>query len=265
LCEGGLSPEGTGIRTAQKVRLMHASIRYFIRQAGDWDAQVLGEPINQEDMAGTLMDFAVYPLEGMEQIGMDLSDEEKEGYYHVWRIIGHVMGVNPALIPPNFAEGSILGHAILDHQKRGSEAGRELTTACIDFLERITPGTLFDFYPQILVRYLIGNELADMTGVRDYPDSLEHLLEKLTVGVFGRVDKALDRNGIISRLAKRFNIKLLEGMVNYFNNDKQINFYIPPSLQENWFPKEREESWNNLASTPDIAGYRLALQKRTKF
>jgi hypothetical protein len=94
---------------------------------------------------------------------------------------------------------------------------------------------------------------------------LEHLLEKLTIGIFGRVDKALDRNGIISRLAKRFNIKLLEGMVNYFNNDKQINFFIPPSLQENWFPKEREESWNNLAASPDIAGYRLALQKRTKF
>jgi hypothetical protein len=262
MCEGGIEANGTGIRTAQKVRLMHASIRYFLTSSGDWDELVLGKPINQEDMAGTLMDFAVYPIEGLEQIGMDLTEEEKEGYYHIWRLIGHVMGVNPALIPENFAKGSDLGHAILNHQKRGSEAGRELTKACTDFLEKITPGTIFDFYPQILVRYLIGNELADMTGVKDYPDHLENFLERLTKVIFGRVDGALDRNGLISRLAKRFNTKLLEGMINYFNNDKQMNFYIPPSLQENWFPKDREERWEDVIDTPEILGYRIALQKR---
>jgi hypothetical protein len=195
---------------------------------------------------------------------MDLTNDEKEGYYHIWRLIGHVMGVNPALIPENFAKGSELGHAILNHQKRGSEAGKELTKACTDFLERITPGTLFDFYPQMLVRYLIGNELADMTGVRDYPDGVERVLQGITKIVFGRVDNALDRNALISRLAKRFNTKLLEGMINYFNNDKQMNFYIPPSLRENWFPKEREEYWEDVLDTPEILGYRIALQKRFK-
>ncbi len=47
---GGFEPNGTGIITIKKVRLMHASIRYYLKhphinQKG-WDTSTLGEPIN---------------------------------------------------------------------------------------------------------------------------------------------------------------------------------------------------------------------------
>ncbi|MCC5944515.1 MAG: DUF2236 domain-containing protein [Bernardetiaceae bacterium] len=264
MCKGGTSPTGTGIRTTQKVRLMHAAIRYFLHEAGDWDTATLGKPINQEDMAGTLMDFAVYPIEGLEQIGIALTPDEKEAYYHVWRLIGTVMGVEPELIPDTYQGGSTLGHAILNHQKRESEAGRVLTKACIDFLEHITPGTAFDFYPQILVRYLLGDEVADIIGIKKFPDRFERLLQNMTIAIFGRVDKVMNRDGLIAKLAKAFNTKLLEGMINYFNHDKQINFYIPPSLQEDWFAPKQKEYWDDVWTSPAILNRRVALQKKNK-
>src|SRR5690242_17423434 len=45
---GGLEPDGWGIRDAQKVRLMHAAVRYLIRRSGRWNPE-WGQPINQED------------------------------------------------------------------------------------------------------------------------------------------------------------------------------------------------------------------------
>lgn len=47
---GGLKPGGVGIQSIQKVRLIHAAIRHFILPQR-WDAQQLGGPINQEDLA----------------------------------------------------------------------------------------------------------------------------------------------------------------------------------------------------------------------
>ena len=64
---GGLGPNGRGIRSAQKVRLLHASIRYYNANKPGWSAKwdpAWGLPINQEDLAGTLMDFSAGVMPG---------------------------------------------------------------------------------------------------------------------------------------------------------------------------------------------------------
>ena len=67
---GGLDAGGRGVRTARKVRLMHAAIRRLIlaRSEPAWDASSLGVPINQEDLAGTLLTFAWLPLDALARI-----------------------------------------------------------------------------------------------------------------------------------------------------------------------------------------------------
>jgi len=256
----GLGADGRGLRSVQKVRLMHASIRYFLRRKG-WDVSEYDEPINQEDMAGTLMDFAVYPIEGLQEIGIDISTEEKEAYFHVWRVVGHFMGVDADLIPTNYADGYRLGHMILNHQKAPSEAGVELAEACIQFMEHITPGTMFDFYPSVLVRYLVGDEVADVLQIKKYKGDEGRLLNRIAFAVFDKWDDLKDNHEIVRRLARKFNNKLLEGMLNYLNNDKQVQFYIPPSLRQNWTQTPVPEVWENTLKTPALAGYRLAIQK----
>src|SRR5262249_29518861 len=55
VCEEG----DKGTYAAQRVRMVHALIRYFVISKGEWDEAELGVPINQEDLAGTLMTFSV--------------------------------------------------------------------------------------------------------------------------------------------------------------------------------------------------------------
>ena len=261
MAEGGMSTTGKGIRTAQKVRLMHASIRYFLKQYG-WDAATLGEPINQEDLAGTLMAFAVYPLEGMEQLGIQISTAEQDAYIHTWNVVGHIMGVNPDFFPKNYKEGLDLGYRILDHQKGESQEGKELLKACVDFLEQVTPGNKFDFYPEVLIRYLLRDELADMLGLPKMP--LGELFNRLALRIIADVEHLKEHSQIVQRLSKRFTRSLLQGMINYYNNEKQIQFTIPPSLQANWLQEDLKDDWANILSSPALAGWRVALQRKMK-
>lgn len=50
LLPGGFTPGGFAIRSAQKVRLVHAAVRMRLRHAPRWD-HAWGTPINQEDLA----------------------------------------------------------------------------------------------------------------------------------------------------------------------------------------------------------------------
>ena len=98
LSEGGLAPSGSGIITLQKVRLIHASIRHFLK-AGQyhntkWDSDKYGEPINQEDLAGTLMSFGPVIIAGLKRLNIELSDTQIEDYMHCWKVVGHLMGLS---------------------------------------------------------------------------------------------------------------------------------------------------------------------------
>lgn len=79
---GGLALDphkfGSGVRSAQKVRLMHAAIRHLIQTRDpSWNAAD-GVPINQEDMAGTLLTFSTAILDGLERMGIHLKRQEQE-------------------------------------------------------------------------------------------------------------------------------------------------------------------------------------------
>ena len=54
---------------------MHAAIRRLIlaRSEPAWDASSLGVPINQEDLAGTLLTFAWLPLDALARIGVRIA------------------------------------------------------------------------------------------------------------------------------------------------------------------------------------------------
>ena len=165
LTPGGMTPDGFGVRSTVKVRTLHAFIRYYL-ECKNWDAAELGEPINQEDYAGTMLSFSVFVIEGMQRLGIKVSDEEKEAYFHVWRVVAHVVGVEAALIAPDYAGGSVLGHTILDEQKGPSEAGKALTKACLTFLQDLMPFRVLKFLPNEMMYYLLGKELSDMAGIR---------------------------------------------------------------------------------------------------
>lgn len=257
---GGFDPKGNGLITAQKVRLIHATIRYFIMDSGKWDAEENGLPINQEDLAGTLQSFSALILEGLGQLGVTLTPKQIEGYFHCWRIAGHIVGVDPQLNPDSYEEGLALGYAIFDHQRAASEPGVVLTKAVNDFMEGMMPGNIFDDTPAILMRYFVGDSTADMLGIAKSEGLLAKILPRLLKFIFGLEEKIENHHELYREIASHVSLAMIQGMLRHFNDYKGIHFYLPPSLQENW---KLVESWEHYKTiSPSIAGYRLAIEKK---
>jgi len=88
---------GEGWKAALYVRILHAKVRrrLLLRSGKNkWDIDQLGVPINQEDMAATLLAFSVNALKGVEFVaGMQLSRQEQFDYFALLRYIGWLLGV----------------------------------------------------------------------------------------------------------------------------------------------------------------------------
>lgn len=191
-------PGGTAIRQTQKVRLIHAAIRYRIlsaigaagtpaagaqvpqliagavrsvndviaRHGFDWDVARDGMPINQEDQAFTLLTFGHVIPKGMRSLGVKLSTGDYEALLHAWNVAGFVMGVDESLMAHTEAEATDLFARIAARQAGPSEAGSTLTNALLDLVEQklLRPAVLHPLAP-ILVRMLNGDHVASMLGL----------------------------------------------------------------------------------------------------
>lgn len=232
MSEGGLKPGGKGILTALKVRLIHATIRQFLIEKG-WDSNKLGDPLNQEDKAGTLMAFSALVLEGLEQLNIDLTDEEKEAYTHCWSVVGHFMGIKRELIPASFEEADKLGNLIFDQQMKYSIEGQELAQALLEFLHDIMPGK-HGKTPEIMMHYLLGTRVANSLGLKIKLSLWELIVEWFLKHFFKHRDNQYKHIPDIIKVGDRLKMLLLQGSVIHWNEHKKVNFYIPPSLREDW-------------------------------
>jgi hypothetical protein len=231
LAPGGLEPGGTGIRSAQKVRLIHAAVRHLILESGKWNPE-WGHPINQEDLAGTLVDFSYAVLVGLEKLGGTLSPREQEAYLHCWKVVGHVMGLEPDVLPEDMVDCAALAEVIQRRHFRASPEGQELTRALIQMAEHVTPGDLFDGIAASLMRHILGEEIANMLAVPP-ADWTRHL-----IGPLAMLNKATDELGdhskVVARISELFGRKLVEGMVWMNRGAGRPPFRIPITLRESW-------------------------------
>jgi len=230
---GGLSERGLGIRSAQKVRLIHAAVRHYIHK-GNWETEKYGEPINQEDMAGTLMSFAPLVLEGLETLGVKISEADKEAYVHAWRVVGHFMGIDEDLLPNNYADADALGNAIFDKEKAASEEGQMMTKSLIDFMTLTSKNKVMHVIVDDLLRLMMGNETADLLGVPAVSHKQEKIVDKLFVKLLGGWENHLHRHRILRKMLHPLSKLFLNGMLRVMNKGGKIRFFIPPDLKDDW-------------------------------
>nr|UXE44853.1 hypothetical protein Hi04_10k_c3807_00018 [uncultured bacterium] len=228
--EGSFEAGGRGVDTALKVRLMHAAIRHMVttRAEPKWDAAVLGLPVNQEDLAGTLMTFSVVILQALPRLGIEVSQGDAEAWLHLWQVIGHAMGVKPELVPENVAQGEQLMDLIRAGQWARSEDGLSLARALVELMQEALPGRLLDGFPVALIRHLAGDHVADLLGLprADWTS--------LLINAKGALDKAFDLDDELerSRLFAQVSHRLMERLVLFEREGKQTQFRIPRSLRK---------------------------------
>ena len=243
LAVGGLDEHGKGRRTIQRVRLMHAAVRHLIKARnektpGMWHPE-WGTPINQEDMAGSLLTFSYVVAEPMPRLGVRVSAKDVDAYLHLWNVIGHLMGVRDELLVHGGDDATALVDAIRRRQFMASPEGQDMTSALLDLLDELTPLRRFDDTIPPLIRHLIGDETADLLDVpkSDLTADLspfERIADWFFVHVLGQVERELPCYHLMSRMARPLGRELVRGMFAFERGGERAPFDIPDHLARSW-------------------------------
>ncbi|HTA61122.1 MAG TPA: oxygenase MpaB family protein [Bacteroidia bacterium] len=247
---GGLSPHGKGIVTVKKVRLYHAAIRTYLmhphKGQEPWDINKYGGPINQEEMAGTLMAFSALVIDGLNEIGAKFTTEEKDAYIHCWNIVGHFIGLDSSLYPNSYQSGWNLGIAIITKNKDESEEGKALTKTLLDFSTTFFAANFFDklFFaslPPFFMAYFIKNvsqktnsDLLQILGADKQLSFFSKLKGRLFIKIISMVSKEENKDALIRKIFTKLTSKFLQGVINQHLKTYNTAFYIPPSLKASW-------------------------------
>jgi hypothetical protein len=289
MMQGGLTrPTGGGVAQVLKVRLIHATIRHLIlrgepaladpaalvaplpgapRDANTgmhralfehgWDVARDGLPCNQEELAYTLLTFGYVFLRSLRKLGLGLSASDEESYLHVWNVMGHVLGIEHALMAHTMADAETL-FAALQASGRARvctpDVRPALGTALMQTMQNVIPLRLVKPFPVLMTRYLCGKTTATNIGIDKRVNLVSRLLfgaTMLTVRVFDTVMRMVLPEFSIARLITRvvgyqFTVRVLM--------DQTRPLKLPPALlnqvaamTDDWKVDAKAPNWmNNL-------------------
>lgn len=165
ICVSSLQSHANGIGTVSinKTRLIHAIARYYISK-GEWNMQ-WGVPINQEDMAGTNLAFSLVILMGLQQSGLNISDQEKEDFLFMWRYIGYQLHIDEQLLPNSFKEAFYLAQLIKKRTFCKSHESVMLTRELLNYYRSMIPANQAAFV-ESQIKYFVGDGVADYLGLQ---------------------------------------------------------------------------------------------------
>ena len=254
---GGLAEKGGGVRSAQKVRLMHAAIRNLILQkppqnssappknyaealqSMSWDISSLGYPINQEDMAYTLLTFSYVILRALQDLCVEVTPDEKTACLHCWNVVGYILGVREDMLAHTFAEAERLFLKIKERQARPSEAGQALTHALVTgtgkifvrYTKALLSKRLAKHISPLLMRQLLSKntlailKLKRLTVFEWIALKLLRFLEIVAVRLY---QKWIRRAGI------QFGLMLIKHLTEMPRGGNRRLFHIPAKLRIAW-------------------------------
>jgi hypothetical protein len=157
----GLRPGGIGHRTLMEVRLLHSAVRQFLKNSPRFDVSKYDQPINQEDMAGTILEFDFMVVRGMKRLGLHVSRADHESLHYMWRYAGFVLGVHEDLLSATLEEQEVLALQLTSHLYSPTPDSEALAKALLRDMSAKPPFMLS--YNQLLAfsRFLIGDKVAD--------------------------------------------------------------------------------------------------------
>ncbi|MEB3051621.1 oxygenase MpaB family protein [Mycolicibacter sp. MYC123] len=130
--EGGLEPLGVGYRATVRVRLIHEYVRRHVAALPDWRGDEWGLPVNQTDMAATLVGALIAPPIGGLGIGIVLPPGELDAIAHLTRYVGWLMGVRDEWLPRSYRDAVRILYHTLGALSAPDESTKQLAVPMAD-------------------------------------------------------------------------------------------------------------------------------------
>lgn len=242
---GGFVPGGSASGRVLHVRLMHAAVRWLVDhdplvdRVADADPRLAplgpmwaaswGRPLNQEDLAGTLLTFTTVVFDAFRRSGVETSAAEREDYFHLWRVIGHLLGIDDELIPADVAAASALQSVIFRRQHAPSFVGAQLTATLLGLTTDRLPRPLAALAPAMVRRY-VGDDVADM--IRVPPAGRAKGVLAVLVALTRVLTRTREADPFPRWLSSRLGRGLLDGLLAADRKGARVPFAIPDHLAD---------------------------------
>ena len=95
---GGLDRLGDGWKLTVRIRLIHAQVRRLLLNSREWDVAAEGLPLHMAHMALASTGFSAINLQAVRKLGLHLTEEERDGFMHIWRYVTWLLGVPDGLL-----------------------------------------------------------------------------------------------------------------------------------------------------------------------
>ncbi|MFZ3391650.1 oxygenase MpaB family protein [Rhodococcus sp. 7Tela_A2] len=183
----GMRRNGEGFAFTVRVRIIHAHVRRGIVASGLWDEDAWGVPIPQPYMAFTIAEFGHICVEAMQTLGVRFTRTELDDIYHLWRYVGHVIGMSDELNLCKEADHVLVEELYRLTSPGPSQDDRDFVAALTDDylvpeLANLLPGndrvrtSLARALMHSLQRVFVGDAEADALGIPDSP--LKHVVRR---------------------------------------------------------------------------------------
>jgi len=245
LSPGGFTPGGFAIRSAQKVRLVHAAVRMRLRHDPRWD-HAWGTPINQEDLAGTVLCFSHVVLEALHAMGVSVTPDDADAYVHAWDVVGALLGLDPDLRAGTAEGAGRLARRIERRQLRPTVEGHDLVRSLVDYLERLIGMPGVPGVPASLIHRLLGERVARDLGI-DPPwqdGSIRGAVASELVGRSMRVgarltQRAFERSPLVARAPEVLGRRLLASLCRPAHGADRAPLRVDDGLRRGWGAGDR--------------------------
>ena len=95
---GALEREGDGWKLSVRIRLVHAQVRHLLRNSGEWDPAVFGDPLSAAHMGLSSANFSASLLQEAHRLGAALDEETRTAFMQIWRYASWLVGTPNELL-----------------------------------------------------------------------------------------------------------------------------------------------------------------------
>lgn len=176
----GLERFADGFKNTLRVRITHAQIRAAMKADKQWNYMDWDSPVNQPQMAGTQLLFSLIGLLGMRVMGFRFTSRETDAVIHLWRYVGHLIGVHHDLLPASEDDAWRLMWLLAATEFQPDDDSRLLAQAlsnALPSLHGVTGDSRFSHwagevvkqYHGALSRLVLGSDNAQALGLKHQP------------------------------------------------------------------------------------------------
>ncbi len=235
---------GVGIDRVIHVRLMHAAVRWMIahdpavtrvddlappqrEEDGLVWSTSWGVPTNQEDLVGTWLTFTEVVYAAFDASGVDFNEQNVSDHMHLWRLVAHYLGIDPAIVPTTRPDAKALRERIFGRQQAPCAAGKAMTAALVAQAHDRMPKFVWPLLPTAF-RHFLGDPVSDMLDVHA-ANWTRHLFTVMST--FERLlTRGEERRPLHARVSAFIGRHLMDGILKEIRKGERPAFEIPTYL-----------------------------------